>query len=182
MTGLWSRLKDKIRDHSREDLCDLLNAMGVPAKLAPRGRAEEKLTTARGESLGMIDLEGSPIRWVVVKRDFQNDRPLVYFEYGVPDTKINGFFPKTRLVATELRASPLFGTVVAVKWMGSAPGSLAERLERDEEDTRLLLENGGCTIEAYQSAGCWLMTTHRSPTAPVFRGYLRIVQQLLASV
>ena len=182
MTGLWNRLRDKMRDHMREDLCDLLNSMGVPAKLAEPGRPEELITTDRGESLGLIELGGSPLRWVVVKRDFQNDRSLVYFEYGIPDDKINSYFGKARLVATELRASPLFGNVLAVKWVGSAPGSLAERLEADEESMNLMLANGGCTVEAHQRSGCWIMTTHRSPTAPVFRAYLKVAAQLLAPV
>lgn len=182
MTGLWNRLRDKMRDHTREDLCDLLNSMGVPAKLAEPGRPEELITTERGVSLGLIELSGSPIRWCVVKRDIQNDRPLTYFEYGVPDSKINGYFSKAKLMATELRASPLFGNVLAVKWIGSAPGSLAERLEKDDEGMRLMLANGGCTVEAHQSSGCWIMTTHRSPTAPVFRAYLKVVDQLLAPV
>jgi hypothetical protein len=182
MTGLWNRLRDKLRDHTREDLCDLLNSMGVPAKLAEPRRPEEIITTERGESLGLIELGGSPIRWVVVKRDIQNDRPLVYFEYGVPDEKFNTYFGKARLMATELRASPLFGNVIAMKWVGSAPGSLAERLEADEAGMRLMLDNGGCTVEAHQSAGCWIMTTHRSPTAPVFRAYLKVAEQLLVPV
>lgn len=182
MTGLWNRLKDKMRDHSREELCDLLNGIGVPAKLADPGRPEEKLTTDHGESLGVIDLDGSPIRWVVVKRDIQNDRPVIYFEYGVPYPKINGYFPKTKLVASELRASPLFGTVVAVKWIGVGPPTLADRLDQDDDSTRLMLENGGCTVEAHQGAGCWIFMTHRTPTAPVFRAYLRLVDHLLAPV
>jgi hypothetical protein len=58
---------EKLWEHERDMLCDRLNRF-VTAQLAGRDRPEESITAHSG-SLGIIDICGSPIRWVQVLRE-----------------------------------------------------------------------------------------------------------------
>ncbi len=49
-------------DKTRDKLCSHLCAMGVDARIAERGRLEERLRT-RWSSLGLIAIGNSPICW-----------------------------------------------------------------------------------------------------------------------
>lgn len=57
-------------DESRDALYSALQAHGIQASMSERGRPEEEITSKRGKSLGVIDIECSPISWVNIKYHF----------------------------------------------------------------------------------------------------------------
>ena len=65
---LFGKLKERFRDHARDDLCADLRALGIQAQMSERGRPEEKITRWRGKSFGIIDMQDALICWVDVKK------------------------------------------------------------------------------------------------------------------
>ena len=65
--GFFCRVKERFRDHVRDDLCAVLQGLDVQAQLAECGRLEEEASSGRGGSFGVIDVLGGPIRWFGVK-------------------------------------------------------------------------------------------------------------------
>ena len=64
---LFQKLRERFRDHARDDLCAGLRRLGMNAKLAQRGRPEERIALhADHLSLGIIDISQGPIRWINV--------------------------------------------------------------------------------------------------------------------
>ena len=58
-------MKEKMRDKSRDELANILNLVGVKAKMAERGRVEEKIEDSWYQRpLGIIDIPEGPIRWI----------------------------------------------------------------------------------------------------------------------
>ena len=97
---LVRKLKERLRDHGRDELCADLRALGIQAQISERGRPEEKITHGRGKSFGIIDIQDVLIRWVDVKKqaDGENPGPPYYhIEYGVPGSRITSGFHKVKL-------------------------------------------------------------------------------------
>lgn len=70
-------MREKLRDKTRDQLTVALNALGVQAVMAERGRPEEAIHNSWWQrSLGVIDLSEGPVRWInVVKKDGGRDSP-----------------------------------------------------------------------------------------------------------
>ena len=64
-------MKEKLRDKTRDKLVHSLNALGVGATMAERGRPEERIRKSWGKrSLGVIDIPQGPIRCInIVRQD-----------------------------------------------------------------------------------------------------------------
>ena len=56
--------KEALRDKAREKIYSGLCAIGIPARLAEKGRPEEAFGKGQGKSLGLIDIEEGPVRWI----------------------------------------------------------------------------------------------------------------------
>ena len=130
--GWFSVLKEKIRDTARDDVCASLCAIGVDARIIERGRPVEKVGKSwRGRSLGLIEVQDSPIRWVnlVDKPPLSLTPPAgvlggqtTYTNlYLVPDSTISkaGFAESARV-----KSVPVFGHVVDVRWDGLCRATL----------------------------------------------------------
>ena len=130
----------------RDDLCADLRALGIQAQMSERGRPEEKITRGRGKSLGIIDIQDAPIRWVDVKkgvtRDWENRRDTYWtIEYGVPDSRFTAGFHKVKIRTVRLKTIPLFGEVVDFMWEGKDFGlGLIKRLNLDVLLNKLLVQ------------------------------------------
>jgi len=64
---IFRTLKGMLRDKTRDKVCARLCAIGVDARMAERGRPEEKLgCIGLKRSLGLVEICGEPIRWINV--------------------------------------------------------------------------------------------------------------------
>jgi len=65
--GFLDTIKETLRDRTRDKVCARLCAIGMDARMAERGRPEEKLgCIGLKRSLGLVEICGEPIRWVNV--------------------------------------------------------------------------------------------------------------------
>ena len=65
--GFLDKIKETLRDKARDRVYARLCAIGVDARIAERGRPEEKLgCIGLKRSLGLVEICGEPIRWVNV--------------------------------------------------------------------------------------------------------------------
>jgi len=64
---IFRTLRETLRDKTRDRVCTGLRAIGVDARMAERGRPEEKLgCSGLQRSLGLVEIHGEPIQWVNV--------------------------------------------------------------------------------------------------------------------
>jgi len=64
---IFRTLKEMLRDKTRDKVCTRLCAVGVDARIAERGRPEEKLgCIGLKRSLGLVEIHREPIHWVNV--------------------------------------------------------------------------------------------------------------------
>jgi hypothetical protein len=70
-TGFFDRIEERLRDKRIDELCAGLCAIGLHAQLAELGRPEEHVGArfGRAKSIGLIEIQGSPIRWVSVLKE-----------------------------------------------------------------------------------------------------------------
>lgn len=136
------RLKEKFRDKTRDSLCADLCALGINAQMAERGRPEEHIIVldrglylnVRRESLGLIEIRDSPIRWVnVVRRrlgGFIPERISYSNEYLVPDPNMpTKQYLKAKSVSK--RNVPLTGIITDLHWEGDLEGDSIRRMNED---------------------------------------------------
>ena len=123
------------RDAARDELVVTLNALGVGATMAERGRHEEALKR-QGDSRGLIDITQGPVKWInVVTRGGGGGSPLEYwYVFGIPSER--GFpaagkgkaedrrlqAKPVELSSVRRRAFPVFGPVQRVDWKGNDGG------------------------------------------------------------
>ena len=118
-----AKIRERLRDHGRDELCTHLRALGINVQMSERGRPEEKITHWLGKSLGIIDIQDALIRWVDVKRIKGADPSdetggtitTWYIEYGVPDSRITAGFHKVTIRTKRVKGVPLAGKVVDLK-------------------------------------------------------------------
>ena len=155
-----SKVREALRNKTREEFCAHLQSLGIDAQLAPRGSAQEKLYA---RSLGVIDIVEGPIRWVnVLKASYPdaNDDVDRYLVYGVPDPKIQSGFPKVGVESVSVRNFPLFGRFIGVRWKGEDFGlGIVEHISQNIvareffESTR----EGSFEIRACPDWRCWIL-------------------------
>ena len=189
------------RGHARDGLCTALQALGIQAQMAPRGRAEEKIYPRDRRSLGslgVIDIAEGPIRWVNVTRgtlDTENETDTsFYLEYGVPDPNVRSGFPEVRLEAISVHEPvpdsrwwflkfPVLGPVIGVRWEGKDFGlGIAEHLSQNVLVPTAFSE-GSFEIRAYPDRGCWTLTVNEvlAPSKQEWDCYQSIASHLLGT-
>ena len=151
------------------ELYAALQAFGIQASLSERGRPEERITSGCGKSLGVIDVNGSPISWVNIKKSVLTGHEVTdsnaefwSIEYGVPDSKIAPAFPKfpkVRIKTTRVKAFPLFGEVVSLRWKGKDFSlGIIDYLNGDVSLHRPIIVSCDLEIGAYPGHSCWILT------------------------
>lgn len=168
--SLFSKVRERLRDHTRDELCARLHALGIPAQMAERGRPEEKITSWRGSSKGVIDIASGPIRWVNIKKDTYGGGPVTLTttgwdaEYGIPDSKIDTNFPVVRIETVLVKDLPVLGKVLNLGWKGNDVSlSVINRLTSDDSLRQLIFDFYELKIETYPKHGCWLLTVKGAP-------------------
>ncbi len=114
-------MREKLRDKTRDQLADHLNAIGVRSTLAERDRPEEQVGNRKFlHSLGVIDIDGGTIYWAnIAKQDSTKDSPerwLIHF--GVPDERAIPKEQSIKIKTKRKKSFPAFGNVAEVKWEG----------------------------------------------------------------
>ena len=187
---MFRKLKERIRDHTRDELCVHLRSLGIQAEMSERGRPEEKITHGLGKSLGIIDIQDALIRWVDVKRgergsagqDGSGTDTTWLIVYGVPDSRITAGFHEVEIRTKRIKKFPIFGKVIDAKWAGKDFGlGLIERLSHDVS-LNTILPTLDFEIGAYPENSCWIILQHDrlSPSVELWDCYQAIAEALLA--
>lgn len=132
------KIRDWFRDYSRDDLVETLNASGIGAEMAERGRPEEAFKR-QGDSLGLIDITQGPVKWINVVRHavggMGGSSPTYWYVFGIPAAK--GFSseqerrpearsrraPRVELSSVRRKRFPVIGPVKGVEWKGNDGGA-----------------------------------------------------------
>ena len=165
---------EKFRDKTRDSLCADLRALGINAQMSERGRSVEKVGKSwRGRSLGLIEVQDSPIRWVNVV-----DKPPILTTsqpgqqdayanlYLVPDSTISkaGFAESFRV-----KNVPVFGHVVGVRWDGTLPSDIVEQLGEYLLLSKTLINlEEDIRIESHPEYGYWSICSKRFKSSSFF--------------
>ena len=184
-------MREKFRDKTRDEYTDAMNALGVPAAMAERGRPEEKVRkdTFR-RSLGIVDLADAPFPWVnVVKQDgSQYSPPRWWFVYCVPDDSPQDLRSLDLKRSIDVKASrqksfPLFGRVTGVRWEGDDQGTgVIAALSADARVKALAKKANGLAVAGYnQEFQGWTLEVERRepPTRQDWQALLFIAACLL---
>ena len=190
---LFSTVLETFRDKTRDELCANICAVGMNAVLATRGQREENVGDPRhGKSLGLIEIQGSPIRWVNVLKETKSYGPqssisVHTFAYLIPDVTIHR---ETYLRSVGKRDAPIFGRVVDVRWKGNFEDFFQAKEEvvfdesdiiRLREQIRLLNEDAMLNqdllnlpeeieIYSYPEYGYWAISPKKSDTKKQYEG------------
>jgi hypothetical protein len=118
---------NKLRDKSRDALARDLDALGIKAKMGERGREEEKIRSGSKwlfqRSLGVIDVEGGPVKWINVVRLKSRDKngpPVHRVVFGIPDDNLPEKHHALKLSTVRKKSFPLFGKVIDIDWKGDS--------------------------------------------------------------
>ena len=146
--------REKLRDKSRDDMVQRLNATGVKATTAERGRSEENIRSGRfHRSLGLIDIEEDVINWINVVRIKSRDKngPSRYRTvFAIPDATIPLEHEALRVTTVRKKSFPIFGKVVGIHWKSEEKlNPLVELFAKDEEVEALVTEVGDVQIHTH---------------------------------
>ena len=187
------KLKKRFRDHGRDEMCAHLRTLGIEAEMSERGRPEEKIGGSpkflgifdQGpRSLGIIEIQDAPIRWVNVRTGRDPDTGTFWdIEYGVPDARITEDFPKVEIRTNHIKGIPLVGKVVDLKWKGKDFDlGLIKRLNHDVSLNEHILDSHGLNFGAYPEHGCWILEVIDviTPSRQEWDSYQAIADHLLS--
>ena len=135
--GFFDKVKEALRDKTRDNACRYLNEIGVDAKLSERGIAEEKGSLPQGErSLGLIEISKSPINFVHVVYVPSQQGGLCSTLYLVHDPSV--YYPSVHIKehqkarSKRVKGRPVFGKVKDVVWEGNLEQNIMQRLSEDQ--------------------------------------------------
>lgn len=161
--------------------CAALQGIGIDARVAPRGRPEEKVGAE--ECLGVIDIQDGPIRWITLRGGARHQYP----EYGIPDPTVRDC---SRLFITTRRVKsfPFLGKVVGVRWKGVDKGlGIIDSLNKNSLLNEALLREPsmqapGLLIQCYSWHPCWVISQFLKgvvPSRELWSCYQTIARHLL---
>ena len=112
-------MQEKFRDKTRDGLTDALNALGLRAEMAERGRVEERVGASWAESLGLIDIEEGPFRWVNVVRQSNQYGSRWWLVFGAPEegADLRDRPGETKLNTLRTKSFPLLGRITNISWV-----------------------------------------------------------------
>jgi len=136
----WSDVRKKAEVYA--GLC----SMGLDARMVERGRIDENIVKPKGnESLGLIEIQGSPICRINMLREKQG---CLFFLYeGISEYKnvyliLDSNIHKgghLELESVRLKSVPLFGRVVDLLWRGNFDSDLYRQMMLIDEPQKQTL-------------------------------------------
>lgn len=166
-------LKEAFRDEARDKVCEVLQNIGINAQMSERGRPEENLELRPYcESLGIIDIAESPIRWINVVRKRVGHVTEYFLKYGVPDSRLSPSSPKVRIEAVPKYQFRLFGKITDLKWeREDSDLQIIGRMNSDGELKQMIIESRvNFTIHVHIDRGIWIISNDYSNflTSPLY--------------
>lgn len=180
-------MQEKLRDKSRDRLTDALNALGVRAQMAERGRSEERVGASWAQSLGVIDIEESPVRWVNVVRQSNQYGSRWWLVFGAPEDSadLRGRRKEVKLNTLRTKSFPLIGRVTNIAWTDNGnAGRLRTALTNDRAVKAFVRKNGDVEIrnDDEHFLGWTLRIGKRlKPSKQDWEGICAMAEHLLAS-
>jgi len=181
--GVLDRAKDAFRETTREKIFVALKRIRVPAELAESGHPEENLKCGFGvHSLGIIDIDEGPVRWVNVRIDLNE---INWVDYAVPDERLSRREREIMIQAHFEKRLFGLGKVVDLVWRGEDAGwGIIRRLNGDIPLKNRLMSTGAddFTITAHDKPGCWLISVVYTapPDKELWGCYRSIAEHLLS--
>ena len=196
----FSKLGDRFRDHTRDNICIALQRLGISAQLAARGQPEERVYSpitwsfcrwtpawVRDSvygSLGVIEVTDTAIRWVNVK-SYGGEDSDYYIDHGVPDPRIEPRFPKVRVNSIRVRTRPLIGMVDDLRWERKDFGlGIVDRLNGDTSLKGPIIGTRDVEIRVCRGHVSWVLSTGTPdvPSRALWDCYQAIAQHLRLSM
>lgn len=169
----------RLRDEKRYGLFRDLRAMGLDVRLSQRGAREEGISGGlMGNSLGLIEVRGSPIRWInLIEHPASRYAPSAYTNvYLVPDERVpSGGY--VELKSVHVRDVSVHGRVINLRWTADfvrtrgvaasgqaeeevAGDDIARRLDGDTLLKETLIRLGeSITVRSAPSFWCWAISS-----------------------
>ena len=140
--GFFDKAKETFRDKTRDKVYAGLQTLGVDARMAERGRPEEHVGEDFGKSLGLMEIRGSPIRWVNVLKETEGGGPTSTVNYTIAFLVPNPTIQReVHLKTIREKSVPVVGRVVDLQWQGNFEegfnGLMIEKAIRNQSLTRL---------------------------------------------
>ncbi len=154
---LLQAIGEKLRNHTRDAICDDLRCLGLNAQMAPRGRWEEMRSGSFGRSLGLITIPQGPIQWINIQ-EYSDEFYLDYYViFGIPDSRLGDrSLGKFKINCFNVLKIPLVG-VIKLSWKGNDLGlGIVDRLSGDESVTSFLAASRYVEIRAF--TGFWTIS------------------------
>jgi hypothetical protein len=176
---LLDKLKARLKDRTRRRLLTDLRSIGINARLAERGQSEEGVSGGlMGNSLGLIGIQDSPIRWInLLEHPASRYASATYTNVCVvPDSRVrSGGYLELR--STRKRSASVYGRVIDLTWAADFVGTrvivnpeeewdddmeerLINRMNNDTTlKTNLIRLNEDITIRSVPNFWCWAISS-----------------------
>ena len=131
-----NKLKETLRDKSRDNLANTLIKLGIKAEMAERGMEQEKIGDEwYTRRQGIINIQDQPIKWInICKKDRSKDSPPAWkYIFIVPDERLASGKDKIKIKTIRKKSFPIFGKVIDTIWKGNDSSGLAHTLSNDKE-------------------------------------------------
>jgi len=162
-----SKLKETIRDKSRDNLTNTLVNLGVKAEMAERGMKQEKIGDEwYTRKQGIINIQDHPIKWInICKKDRSKDSPPQWkYIFIVPDERLVSGKDKIKIKTIRKKSFPVFGKVIDTIWNGNDSSGLTHNLSNDAEIKSLSKSIGDIHIESFSEPGAgWFLRASHNP-------------------
>ena len=176
---LFDNIKTRLKDRTRRRLFTDLRAMDLNVHIAERGQSEEGVSGGlMGNSLGLIGVPGSPIKWInLLEHPASRYASATYTNvYVVPDSRVrSGGYLELR--STRKRSASVYGRVIDLYWTANFVGTrvvvnpeeewdddmeerLLDRMNNDAAlKTGLIKLNEDITIRSVPNFWCWTISS-----------------------
>ena len=182
--GFWHAARERFRDKFRDRVCAGLRKLGIDAQMSLRGRIEEMV--CGGESLGIIDIDNSPITWINTRREKgdggQSSHVYYFIDYGILDNRLGQNSNLLEIRTIRVKTIPWFGRVVDLRWEGEDLNlGIISRLNSDISLKPPIMRSYDVMIHADGQHGYWIISaeTIEVPSPELWSCYEAIAQHLL---
>ena len=185
------------KQKKRRRFCNHLNAIGVTAHEAQKGRLEELFCDQNEVSIGLIHLQDPHLDWAnVVQGNYRGRTPgdllfmrtleAGYFRiwYGVFDPNLKLHSPSLPFRSKRLRSWKIIGRAVDVTWHNELQPVVLEPMTSDPEVKAHLIHSGVDVEVMGFSEGYWIISNReaaRPPSKQIWECYQAVADGLKRS-
>ncbi|MCH2312035.1 MAG: hypothetical protein MK362_06085 [SAR202 cluster bacterium] len=147
-----NKIKETLREKSRDNLTNTLIKIGINAQMAERGLEQEKIGDEwYTKKLGIINVQDQPIKWInICKKPPSKDSPPNWkYIFIVPDERLVSGKDKVKIKTIRKKSFPIFGKVIDTTWKGNDRSGLAHTLSNDIEIKSLAKSIGDIHLESF---------------------------------